>query len=134
MYILGVGKHNQGDGMGQYIVQGEPGMEFYDVQVRGCTHEAQHVGGKDVITGVLTLELLNGDTQIVIINKNIDISIRYGEFMTIARKVRLYKKGQSRVNSDGNGNLVAQIELGLAPRELGEGLKPGETGFAALRS
>lgn len=92
------------------IVTAEAGMEFFDTQVVGMETSHQSVGGKNVETGILTLKQSDGSTIGLIMTKNLDISIRYGEFMKYAKKIRLYKKGSSKVGVDAEGNITGQID------------------------
>ena len=117
------------------VAQAEPGMEFVDVTIDGITTSTDVVGGKTITTAVLRLIQLDGSVVALTIGKNIDITVRYGEFMKIAKRVRISRKSASKVFNDGNGNLVAKTELYLetASNGLTDGMQPGEVRSAAMK-
>lgn len=116
------------------VAQAEPGMEFIDVTIDGIATTTDVVGGKTVTTATLRLVQLDGSIVALTIGKNIDITVRYGEYMKIAKRVRIGRKSASKIVNDGMGNLVAQTELGLGGNGLTDGQESGEVGYALLKA
>ena len=88
------------------------GMEFYDVTVKSVTSSTDTVGGILTTTAILTLGLADGTDLALTLNNKVDVAIRYGEYMRLAKKVRVYHRGQTKAASI-DGVVVSQQSLDL---------------------